>query len=94
MQDLNMARAYRQYQDAITRVNRIKTRIEGLQSALALVEDSEQQAISAQLEEMQEEYRAAKEQADELWYISTVGKTKEQATAPVVFKDALGHKVF
>lgn len=74
-----MARYYGQYVQAVTEMSRARRRVEDLRGAAAAGYGMTEEIAAAE-----EELRAAKEKADELWYLSNTGKPKPRVAADEV----------
>ena len=90
---VEMMRFYRQFQDARIKPDQKRRNLDKLEAVLLAATDSETlEAVIAQREAAQAEYETAKAEAEEAWYLSTTGRGKSEATAPMVFRDMVGMK--
>lgn len=88
-------RYWKQYQDARIKLDQKRRALDKLKKG-AMEAGNPDGILETQgkIEAAQAEYDAAKEEADDLWYLSNTGQHKPEATAPVVRYDMLGFSAF
>ena len=77
-----MMRYYHQYQEAAIRLDQKRRSLERLESSLMSASDSDEaKDLQKQIAVARAEYDTAKEEAENLWYLSNSGKPKPEVTA-------------
>lgn len=76
MPDFTMHRYHNQYIEACTRCERIRAHVKDLEESVLYAEDAEE--ALAKLEEARAELKAAGEEVDRLYYLSTFGRSREE----------------
>ncbi len=80
MADFSMQHYYNQYIEAETALRRLGERIKGMRERLLYTSEEDFPAVNAQIAAVEEEYRAAKVEVDDLWCLANTGKHRAELT--------------
>lgn len=73
-----MQRYYHQYIEACTRLNRARAHVEGMKDRQLYTNDEDLPELQEQIAAAEKELETAQQEADELWYLSNTGKSKQE----------------
>lgn len=86
MPDFPMTHYYRQYQDAVTELSRIRSRLQLLKEKPLYVSEAELPDVYAEIEAAEAEYAAALVKADDLWCWAHTGKSRQELDQSRTFR--------
>ena len=78
MPDFSMWGYRTQYVDACTLHSRLKARVADLEAGMPYIAEEDQQEALARLDTARAELKAAGEEVDRLYYLSTFGRSREE----------------
>lgn len=95
MGDFSMMAYYHQYQEAATRLDRARQRVENLKDSLIEVEDEDRPEVYRQIAAAGEELHKAQAEADDLYYKAHYGKSRAQLrpAEQITYTDKFGKPV-
>ena len=78
MNDFRLTAYRNQYQQALTKLDRLKTKKEGLKTKLFLSDDAGRGAVSEEIAAVDAEYEAMKREVEDLWCLSMTGRHRAE----------------
>lgn len=86
MADFSMTYYYRQYQDAVTELSRIRSRLQLLKEKPLYVSEAELPGVYAEIEAAEAELKEAGAEVDRLYCLSTFGMTPDELQQSRTFR--------
>ena len=78
MNDFSLTAYRNQYQQALTKLDRLKTKKEGLKTKLFLSDNAGREIVTAEIAAAEAEYAAMKKEVDDLWCLSMTGRHRAE----------------